>query len=267
MKECELCNSRAKMYCESDQASLCCRCDAKVHSANFLVARHSRTLLCHTCQSPTPWKASGPSFGPTFSVCNRCFSRSGQRPEIQHQEEEEEKNDEEGDGENDEEEEEDDDLEDEDDDGDDDDDDEEEEEEDGENQVVPWSATPPPLPSSSSSDDAEDSSSSVGRSTADHSLKRARENADLSSQDDLGCTSSRRRGGEDEEETSVDCFRLSKRKATVGSDSKSALIDSLQRFQKVCDEDEEGDVIDISKLSGDRRAVDLVDTDTPSPSI
>ncbi|XXG83214.1 hypothetical protein AAC387_Pa10g1018 [Persea americana] len=265
MKECELCNSRAKMYCESDQASLCCRCDAKVHSANFLVARHSRTLLCHTCQSPTPWKASGPSFGPTFSVCNRCFSRSGQRPEIQHQEEEEEEDDEEeGDGENEEEE---DDLEDVDDDQTDDDDDDEEEEEDGENQVVPWSVTPPPLPSSSSSEDGEDSSSSVGRSTADRSLKRTRENADLSSQDDLGCTSSRRRGGEEEEETSLGCFRPSKRKATVGSDSKSALIDSLQRFQKVCDEDDEGDVIHISKLSGGRRAVDLVDTDTHSPSI
>lgn len=171
MKECELCNCPARLYCESDQASLCGDCDSKVHSANFLVARHSRTLLCHTCQSHTPWKASGPRFGPTVSVCNRCFTLTRcERPEQHHQQEQEE----EGDGEN--ETEEDEDLEDEDDT-----DDEEEEEEDGENQVVPWSSTPPPLPSSSSSEDAEDSSSSIAKST-DYSLKRKRENADLSSQ-------------------------------------------------------------------------------------
>ena len=56
MKKCELCNSLAKMHCDSDQASLCWDCDAKVHAANFLVAKHSRTLLCHLCQSFTPWK-------------------------------------------------------------------------------------------------------------------------------------------------------------------------------------------------------------------
>ncbi|KAK3014362.1 hypothetical protein RJ639_009084 [Escallonia herrerae] len=48
MKRCELCNSIARMYCESDQASLCWDCDARIHSANFLVAKHLRTLLCHS---------------------------------------------------------------------------------------------------------------------------------------------------------------------------------------------------------------------------
>ncbi|KAL4347120.1 hypothetical protein GQ457_17G024250 [Hibiscus cannabinus] len=37
MKSCELCMSAATTYCESDQASLCWHCDAKVHGANFLV--------------------------------------------------------------------------------------------------------------------------------------------------------------------------------------------------------------------------------------
>lgn len=72
MKKCELCKIQARTYCESDQASLCWDCDAKVHGANFLVARHSRTLLCHTCQSQTPWKASGAKLGHTFSVCETC---------------------------------------------------------------------------------------------------------------------------------------------------------------------------------------------------
>ncbi|KAK7846753.1 zinc finger protein CONSTANS-LIKE 12 [Quercus suber] len=72
MKTCELCKIQARTYCESDQASLCWDCDAKVHGANFLVARHSRTLLCNTCQSQTPWKASGAKLGHTFSVCETC---------------------------------------------------------------------------------------------------------------------------------------------------------------------------------------------------
>ncbi|KAK1375208.1 B-box domain protein 30 [Heracleum sosnowskyi] len=72
MKKCELCNSIARMFCESDQASLCWSCDAKVHSANFLVAKHSRTLLCQSCQSLTPWTGSGPKLGHTLSVCESC---------------------------------------------------------------------------------------------------------------------------------------------------------------------------------------------------
>ncbi|GMN61241.1 hypothetical protein TIFTF001_030332 [Ficus carica] len=67
MKYCELCKGLARTYCESDQASLCWNCDVKVHGANFLVARHSRTVLCHACQSPTPWKASGAELGVTVS--------------------------------------------------------------------------------------------------------------------------------------------------------------------------------------------------------
>lgn len=72
MKECELCELSARLYCESDEASLCWDCDAKVHSANFLVARHCRSLLCQICQSVTAWRASGAKPGPTVSVCERC---------------------------------------------------------------------------------------------------------------------------------------------------------------------------------------------------
>ncbi|PIN04316.1 hypothetical protein CDL12_23149 [Handroanthus impetiginosus] len=72
MKRCELCKGKARMHCESDQASLCWDCDAKVHSANFLVARHLRILLCHVCQSRTPWTASGTKLGPAFSFCEQC---------------------------------------------------------------------------------------------------------------------------------------------------------------------------------------------------
>ncbi|KAH0871260.1 hypothetical protein HID58_078282 [Brassica napus] len=73
-KKCDLCEGVARMYCESDQASLCWDCDGKVHGANFLVAKHTRCLLCSACQSPTPWKAAGPRLGPTFSVCDSCVA-------------------------------------------------------------------------------------------------------------------------------------------------------------------------------------------------
>ncbi|OIW08407.1 hypothetical protein TanjilG_03083 [Lupinus angustifolius] len=71
-KICELCKVPARIFCESDQATLCWDCDAQVHAANFLVARHSRTLLCHTCHSLTPWKASGARLGNTVSFCHNC---------------------------------------------------------------------------------------------------------------------------------------------------------------------------------------------------
>ncbi|KAF2314272.1 hypothetical protein GH714_024819 [Hevea brasiliensis] len=83
MKGCELCGGTARMYCESDQASLCWDCDEKVHCANFLVAKHCRTLLCQVCQSPTPWKASGPKLGPTVSICESCLSlHNGKKGEV-----------------------------------------------------------------------------------------------------------------------------------------------------------------------------------------
>lgn len=74
-KKCELCSKKvARMYCVSDQANLCWDCDSRVHSANFLVAKHVRTLLCHACKGPTPWTGSGPKLTPTVSVCQPCLN-------------------------------------------------------------------------------------------------------------------------------------------------------------------------------------------------
>ncbi|KAK1368481.1 B-box domain protein 31 [Heracleum sosnowskyi] len=108
------------MFCESDQASLCWHCDAEVHSANFLVAKHTRTLLCQSCQALTPWTGSGPKLGPTLSVCESCVHNN-------HTDDDEEDEDD-GDEDEDEEEE------------------EEEEKDDGENQVVPLASSSPAPP-------------------------------------------------------------------------------------------------------------------------
>ncbi|TXG69514.1 hypothetical protein EZV62_004449 [Acer yangbiense] len=48
---CELCGRQASIYCDSDSAFLCRSCDAAVHQANFLVARHLRHSLCSKCNS------------------------------------------------------------------------------------------------------------------------------------------------------------------------------------------------------------------------
>nr|ATU32545.1 CONSTANS-like protein [Cymbidium sinense] len=178
MKGCELCDRVARMYCESDQASLCWECDAKVHGANFLVARHPRVLLCRSCQSQTPWRASGPRLSPTFSVCESCAaggknSSAGEGEECEGEAEG---------GEEMMEEDEEDDYDDEVSDS-----EEEEEEEEGENQVVPWTQTPPPPASSSSGEE----SSWTGRAgTA--ILNQTRKNADLAFQHDLTCSNSPR---------------------------------------------------------------------------
>ncbi|XWS39535.1 hypothetical protein CRYUN_Cryun18bG0063900 [Craigia yunnanensis] len=208
MKSCELCKLAARTYCESDQASLCWDCDTKVHGANFLVARHVRCLLCHTCQSLTPWRAAGAKLGHTVSVCERCVN-GGEREESEAENDDE----------------------------DDDDDDEGEEadsdddvsvdvdvEDDGDNQVVPWSTvsnTPPPASSSCSSEDSSGGEREVYKSTNLFSLKRLRENgSDLRSRDDLDRLTPKRRYGyrnvlatgcrQEDEAVSVDSRRLSK---------------------------------------------------------
>ncbi|KAK7302673.1 hypothetical protein RJT34_13566 [Clitoria ternatea] len=135
-KKCELCNSPAKLFCESDEASLCWECDARVHSANFLVTKHPRILLCHVCQSLTAWHGTGPRFVPTISVCNTCVvTNDGDHHDHDHDHEDHDDYD--------------DDIESEDHGAD---------EDDEENQVVPWTSTPPPPPSSSSSSVATSSS-------------------------------------------------------------------------------------------------------------
>ncbi|KAL9355648.1 hypothetical protein Peur_053618 [Populus x canadensis] len=148
MKRCELCDSLAKMFCESDQASLCWDCDANVHSANFLVAKHSRTLLCHVCQSLTPWTGTGPKLGPTLSVCDNCVNNSSCREERSTKDDKDVDNDDDDDDDDDDDREDDDDDDREDDSGEDNENgdggNDQGSEDDEENQVVPWSSTPPP---------------------------------------------------------------------------------------------------------------------------
>ncbi|XP_028054497.1 uncharacterized protein LOC114258714 [Camellia sinensis] len=167
MKKCELCNSVARMYCDSDRAILCWDCDSKVHAANFLVAKHSRTLLCHACQSPTPWTASGPKLGPTVSVCESCVHTNNKTTTNNDDDDDDDDDDDENndhDGiENDDE--------DEDEDGD---DSSDEDEDDGENQVVPLALmAPPPGVSSSSSSEESSRRESIPKSSIGFSFKRS----------------------------------------------------------------------------------------------
>ncbi|WVZ94815.1 hypothetical protein U9M48_040659 [Paspalum notatum var. saurae] len=157
---CELCGAAARVYCGADEATLCWGCDAQVHGANFLVARHARALLCRGCARPTPWRAAGPRLGPTASLCDRCVRRGGPGGVGVGAAGGDEEMGDAGDGDGDDEV--DDGGDDEDEDEvvvEDDDDDDEDEEGEGENQVVPWTeeadATPPPVASSTSSSSRE----------------------------------------------------------------------------------------------------------------
>lgn len=159
------------MHCESDQANLCWDCDFKVHGANFLVAKHNRTLLCHVCQSSTAWLASGRNLGSAVSVCdscvvngdNKCEAAAEESSQREYGEEEEEKEDE-GDYDNE-------DVE------------ETEEEEDAENQVVPWSGESSPLSMSKSGNEGDGGGGCNGDGDGGFGLKRMREN--LSSWSDV----------------------------------------------------------------------------------
>ncbi|GAB2277927.1 hypothetical protein Dimus_012626 [Dionaea muscipula] len=200
---CELCSGQARMYCESDQASLCWDCDDKVHGANFLVAKHTRTVLCHVCQSHTPWKAAGRNLGRTVSICEGCVGKSNagaMRKEVvddkvrgsggdheetaqirraalnSHRHEVDDEFDDEDEGV-------DEDAEVEDDGYDSCSDCEDLEDEDDENQVVPLTSTPPPPAAAVSSSSEEDEPSFGGRRSRG-SLKRVREFAFLHSDEE-----------------------------------------------------------------------------------
>uniref|UniRef100_A0ACD5ZQN3 Uncharacterized protein n=1 Tax=Avena sativa TaxID=4498 RepID=A0ACD5ZQN3_AVESA len=185
---CELCGAAARVYCGADDATLCWGCDAQVHGANFLVARHARALLCRGCAQPTPWRAAGPRLGPTASICELCVGRGRGRAGDGMAGG--------GDGEEDDEEMI---VEEDDDDGGEEEEEEEEEEGEGENQVVPWAddaeATPPPVASSTSSS---------SREAAPNTAERVKEDLPCSTSQPNFChhASSARRGGRSDEATS-----------------------------------------------------------------
>ncbi|XP_077238465.1 B-box zinc finger protein 32-like [Tasmannia lanceolata] len=73
---CELCNGEASVYCVSDSAFLCFDCDARVHEANFLVARHVRLILCSRCDGFDGNRLSGVGSRPIRSICLSCVPES-----------------------------------------------------------------------------------------------------------------------------------------------------------------------------------------------
>ncbi|XP_039054446.1 B-box zinc finger protein 23-like isoform X2 [Hibiscus syriacus] len=166
MRKCELCGELARMHCESDQANLCWDCDVKVHGANFLVAKHTRTLLCHVCQNPTPWLASGQHLGPAVSVCESCVAINDNTCGVSTEPEESS----EADDDDDEEEE------------------DEEEEDDAENQVVPWSGGSSSFPMTKPVASSASLSSTEGG--AGFGLKRMKRSLSFCSDDEIACSSS-----------------------------------------------------------------------------
>ncbi|XP_021720322.1 B-box zinc finger protein 32-like [Chenopodium quinoa] len=72
-RNCELCSGEASLYCPSDNAFLCYTCDSKVHCANFLVARHVRSLICPNCRKTDGKRFSGAGVPPPSTLfCRDC---------------------------------------------------------------------------------------------------------------------------------------------------------------------------------------------------
>lgn len=81
-KVCEYCKVlRPVVYCKADSANLCLQCDAKIHSANALSNRHSRTLVCELCRCH--WAYIQCSTHQMF-MCRSC-DRSQHNVSSQHQ--------------------------------------------------------------------------------------------------------------------------------------------------------------------------------------
>ncbi|KAL8136954.1 hypothetical protein V2J09_002955 [Rumex salicifolius] len=84
MRRCELCSDAAAVYCPSDSAYLCRRCDSDVHAANFLVARHLRSGLCSGCGEFSGERFSGPGVSRRArDLCGSC----GRRDDVVEEEE------------------------------------------------------------------------------------------------------------------------------------------------------------------------------------
>ncbi|KAL3508600.1 hypothetical protein ACH5RR_028001 [Cinchona calisaya] len=281
---CELCSkAAARMYCESDEARLCWECDEKVHSANFLVAKHSRSLLCHLCQSPTPWKASGTKLPPTISLCESCFlhhhhhhhhtsssnaadqnqatarmTMIGRTHRQQQQQQQGETDSSHGDHYSSTNESESDDT----------DFDEEDEEEDGENQVVPWSscstsssasssAHPPLTTSNSSSSDQQGYFSSPIRDggvvvSSALNLKRSRADHLDSDDEDVCCSSEAKLNAKDailEDSRRRACMRTMKMARAENETElrrrRMEILGSVMSFQQTTAGGEHDDASDV----------------------
>lgn len=81
---CEFCRVvRAVIYCKSDGAPLCLKCDGCVHAANALARRHLRSLICDRCNSEA---AVVRCLDEKLSLCggcdNSCFPAGHHRAEL-----------------------------------------------------------------------------------------------------------------------------------------------------------------------------------------
>ncbi|GER53685.1 zinc finger family protein [Striga asiatica] len=76
LRNCELCGAAAAIYCPSDDAFLCRTCDAEVHDANFLVARHVRRSVCPICSNLAGNGFSGADCPPSLATCPSCAPAS-----------------------------------------------------------------------------------------------------------------------------------------------------------------------------------------------
>ncbi|KDP41828.1 hypothetical protein JCGZ_26846 [Jatropha curcas] len=74
IQTCDFCNLKAAvLFCKADSAKLCLVCDQKVHSANALSLKHTRSLICDNCGDEL---ASIQGVNDNLILCHDCDSAS-----------------------------------------------------------------------------------------------------------------------------------------------------------------------------------------------
>ncbi|KAL6642381.1 hypothetical protein ACP70R_020562 [Stipagrostis hirtigluma subsp. patula] len=74
---CDACGrAEATVLCCADEAALCRRCDAAVHTANKLAGRHHRVALLPSTAGPSPGVAGDDGSG-SHPVCDVCQEKTG----------------------------------------------------------------------------------------------------------------------------------------------------------------------------------------------
>lgn len=81
-QRCEFCGeTRPVVYCKADAAVLCFACDVRIHAANALFGRHTRTFVCQSCWTKP---ASARCLDHSLALCRGCDRRVHAADSAQH---------------------------------------------------------------------------------------------------------------------------------------------------------------------------------------
>ena len=85
-KLCESCQlAKPTVFCQADSAFLCQSCDAEIHGANKVVARHRRERMCVVCEQAPAVASCSPSGAVLCITCNEYIHTHTNRHQTFHE--------------------------------------------------------------------------------------------------------------------------------------------------------------------------------------